>query len=192
MSAESDLAALRTFLSEFDPYLKSDVVFWPLSGQSLVGKQLPALTIGGLLLVRRTLGAWRDQLPPTQLAEAERLESQAEALFSRWPVNIEKKALKEIGSRLNVWAAAIDECGDQPSSCAENYPATVNSRVYLALLFHHIAKLAEADKHRQRLSALDARWRNLLIPGDFIWEAALATALPRDEFWFLYGRPKTK
>jgi hypothetical protein len=192
MSPEADLTALRTFLSEFDQFLKSDVIFWPLSGQSLVNQQLPALTIGGLLLVRRTLEARRDGLAPAQVTEAERLESQAEALFSRWPVNIEKKALKEISSRLNVWAAALDECGEHPASCAENYPSAVNHRVYLALLFPLVAKLPEADKGRSRLSTLDIRLRNLLVPGDFIWDAALAPAFPRENFWFLYGRPRLK
>lgn len=192
MSPEADLETLRTFLSEFDPYLKSDVIFWPISGRSLTGKRTPALTLGGLLLVRRTLSGTRSQFSPEQSTEYNQLEAQANALFSRWPVNIEKKALQEISSRLNVWAAALDECGEHPAACAQNYSSVVNSRVYLALLFPSVAKLPEAGKSRNRLSTLDIRLHNLIIPGDFIWEAALAPAFPRDEFWFLYGRPRVK
>jgi hypothetical protein len=191
MSLDADLATLRAFLGEFDPYLKSDVIFWPMGGQ-VFGQQMPALTLGGLLFVRRALSARRDQLVSAQAGEFERLDRQAEAFFSRWPVNIEKKALKEISSRLNVWAAALDECNESPAACVENYHTTVNNRVYLALLMPLVARLGEADKFRARLAALDSQLRNMLIPGNFIWEAALAPAFLREEFWFLYGRPQKK
>ncbi len=188
MSSDFDLSVLRSFLSEFDAYLKSEVIFWPMGGS----KQMPALTLGGLLLVRRKLAARRAALTPDQSAEFDGLDGQAETLFSRWPVNIEKKALREISSRLNVWAAALDECDENPLACAEAYHSSVNARVYLALLFPLVARLPEADSHRRRLATLDARLRSLLIPGDFIWEAALAPAFPRAEFWFLYGQPRKK
>lgn len=193
MPLDSDLATLRAFLAEIDPYLKSDVIFWPMGGQVL-GQQMPALTLGGLLFLRRTLSARRNQLAPTQTIEFDQLERQAEAFFGRWPVNIEKKALKEISSRLNVWAAALDECNENPAACVESYHTTVNNRAYLALLMPLVARpgVAEADKFRTRLSALDVRLRSLIIPGNFIWEAVLAPAFPRKEFWFLYGQPKKK
>ena len=189
MSTNADLAALRAFLADFELYLKSEVVFWPMGGQ-VFGQQLPALTLGGLLLVRRTLAARRTQLTPSQGTEFDQLNPQADAFLDRWPVNIEKKALKEISSRLNVWAAALDECDDNPAACVESYPSTVNNRVYLALLMPLVAKAAEAEKFRSRLSMLDTRLRNILIGGDFIWEVALASNFSREEFWFLYGQPR--
>ena len=191
MSLDSDLATLRAFLAEIELYLKSDVIYWPMGGQ-VFGQQMPALTLGGLLFVRRTLSARRNQLVPTQTIEFDQLDQQAEAFFGRWPANIEKKALKEISSRLNVWAAALDECNESPAACIENYHTTVNSRVYLALLMPLVARLGEADKFRARLAVLDSQLRNMLIPGNFIWDAALAPAFSREEFWFLYGQPRRK
>lgn len=191
MSINADLATLRAFLAEIELYLKSDVIYWPMGGQ-VFGQQMPALTLGGLLFLRHTLSARRDQLAPAQAGEFDQLDRQAEAFFSRWPVNIEKKALKEISSRLNVWAAALDECHESPAACVENYHTTVNSRAYLALLMPLVARLGEADKFRARLAVLDSQLRNILIPGNFIWDAALAPAFPREEFWFLYGQPKKK
>ncbi len=95
MSIASDLATLRAFLAEIELYLKSDVIYWPMGGQ-VFGQQMPALTLGGLLFVRRVLSARRNQLAPTQTIEFDQLDQQAEAFFSRWPVNIEKKALRHL------------------------------------------------------------------------------------------------
>jgi hypothetical protein len=184
VSVDSDLSTLHAFLKDFEQYLKSDVVFWT------VGSDMPALTIGGLLFIRRTLSARRTQLSPAQSVEFDQLESQADALFQRWPVNIEKKVVREISSRLNVWASAIEEGIDHPTSFADNYAHSVNHRVYLSLLLPLVAALPEADPHRRRLSVLDARLRNVLIAGDFVWDAPLTAAFPAAEFWFLYGRPQ--
>ncbi len=184
MSVDSDLSTLHAFLKDFEQYLKSDVVFWT------VGSDMPALTIGGLLFLRRTLSTRRTQLSPAQSVEFDRLESQADALFQPWPVNIERKVVREISSRLNVWASAIEEGIDHPTSFADNYAHSVNNRVYLSLLLPLVATLPEADPHRRRLSVLDARLRNVLIAGDFVWDGALTAAFPAAEFWFLYRRPK--
>lgn len=184
MSSDADLAALRAFLADFEQYLKSDTVFWTVSND------LPALTIGGLLFVRRSLSARRGQFSAVQAAAFNQLESQAEALFNQWPANIEKKALREISSRLNVWASAIEEGLDHPRAFAENYPHAVNTRVYLGLLLPLVSELAEGGAHRRRLSALDTKLRGVIIAGDFIWDSALAAAFPAGEFWFLHGHPK--
>ena len=184
VSVDSDLSTLRAFLKDFEQYLKSDIAFWT------VGSDISALTIGGLLFLRRTLSTRRTQLSPAQSAEFDQLESQADVLFQRWPVNIEKKVVREISSRLNVWASAIEEGIDHPALFADNYPHSINNRVYLSLLLPLVANLSEADPHRRRWSILDARLRGILAVGDFIWDAALAPAFPADEFWFLYGRPR--
>ncbi|MBI5079708.1 MAG: hypothetical protein HZB17_00170 [Chloroflexi bacterium] len=177
MSLENDIVTLEAFLSEFDPYLKSDVVFWN------VGKaNAPALTLGGILFLRRTLSARRTQLDPKQSKNFDRLDLLVNDLLNRWMANVEKKTLSEISSRLNVWDAAFDDLAD-------HYPQAVYSRVYLALLMPLVARLAEAERFRQRLSGLDSRLRGMFTTGNFIWDAAIAPAFPRELFWYLYGKP---
>jgi len=188
MPADSDLVTLGAFLADFDAYLKSDVVFWPMGGKA----HMPALTLGGLLFVRRRLSARQARLDPARLTEYTALDREADSSFARWPVNIEKKAVKEISSRLNVWASALDECTDSPAACAENYSASVTNRVYLAMLLPMVEKVAAAEAHRSRLALLDQRLRNLIISGEFVWDAELVPAFPQQEFWFLYGRPQAK
>jgi hypothetical protein len=177
MSLDSDLNTLGAYLADFETYLKSETVFWN------VGANLPALTPGAMIFLRHTLAARRDRMVPAQQARFAQLESLAESLFSRWPVNIEKKALREISQRLNVWANALEEPG-------ANYGQSVQNRVYLALLLPRVERQEAAGRYRTQLAALDSRLRSRFQPGDFTWEADLAPAFPRDAFWFLYGKPK--
>ncbi len=179
MPISSELTAFRAFVPEFEAYLKAQTLFYN------VGGNLPALSIGSLLHLRRALAARRDELSQAQLEEYDRLESQVSLLLNRWASNVEKKALKEISSRLNVWANALSELGD-------NYASAVHQRVYLALLMPLAARDPEADKFRQRLTTLDALLRNKITTGEFVWEPALAEAYPRSEFWYLYGKPLNK
>lgn len=184
MPLDSDLSTLRAFLADFEQYLKSDVIFWT------VGSDMPALTLGGLLFVRRALTAQRAAISPQQSIEFDRLDLEAETLFSRWPVNIEKKALREISSRLNVWASAIEEAADHPHLFADNYSHAINTRVYIGLLLPLVSRVPEADRYRNRLSMLDTRLRATIAASGFILDAALALSFPPGEFWFLYGKPK--
>ncbi len=192
MPPASDLAVLGTFLADFDPYLKSPVVFWPISGRLAGGGEPPALTLGGLQLIRRRLAARQSQLSPADLTAYAQLDSQAETWLNRWPANIAHKASREISSRLNVWASALDEASESPSAFAENYKSAVSNRVYLALLAPLAGDAPDAARALAKLSALDGRLRRLITPGGFVWEADLASAFDRDEFWFLYGKPQLK
>lgn len=189
---EFDLGVLKSFVGELDPFLKSDVVFWKIGGRAVAGRQMPMLSLGGLQLTRRILAAGRSRLTPAQLTDYAQLDRQAEEFLAHWPANVEKKALSEIRSRLNIWASALDECGDNPAACAENYHTNVNSRVYVALLWPLVQSSPATAKHRQRLSTLDSRLRGIFISGGLVWDPALASQFPREEFWFLYGRPRVK
>lgn len=190
MSAEYDLAALRAFLEEFEPYLKSDVLFWPIRARGVEGRQLPTLTIGGMLITRHKLAARRSQLSPADLTDYSQLNQQVDAALSRSPVAIEKRAESEFRSRLNLWASALEECGDNPAICADNFPASVTGRTILHLLLPYIGTSPAAEQMRQRLLMLDSVLRGLFVSGDFVWEANLANGFPRETYWYLYGRPR--
>jgi hypothetical protein len=176
VSLDSDLNTLQAFLADFDPYLKSETIFWS------VGANSPALTVGGLLLIRRTLQARRSQMSAAQSAAFDALDTQADTIFGRWPVNIEKKTAKEINARLNAWVNTLEELG-------EGYAQAVTPRVQISLMLPLVARLPEAATFQNWLAAYDTRLRAKLAPSGFIWEAVLQDSFPQSEFWFLYGKP---
>jgi hypothetical protein len=177
MSVTSDLNIYRIFADEFDAYLKSDTVFYN------VGNNQTALTIGGLLHLRRALEARSPELSPDQQRDYENIDAKVDGLFTRWASNIERKAFKEVSFRLNVWRSALEELG-------EGYNSSVLQRLYLALLLPIVARVPDGDKYRQRLATLDTLLRAKVIPSEFILDPALTSAFPPDEFWFLYRKPR--
>jgi hypothetical protein len=177
MSLVSDLAAYRAFASEFEAYLKSETMFYN------VGGSLPALTIGGLLYLRRVLAVRHHELSPTERNEYEKADDQISQVLNRWASNVERKALKEISSRLNIWRSALEDLGD-------DYVGSVHQRVYLELLMSLVSRLPESEKYRQRLATLDTLLRNKILPAEFILDPAISSAFPPHEFWFLYRKPR--
>jgi hypothetical protein len=167
MSAvERDLAFVRASLADLESFLRSDEIFWPLGGD------LPRLTIGGLLLAERRLGA--GPLFGAEQAEWSRLEAGLAASRAAWPAAWEGKSAKESVSRLRLWKNFLDDYADSPADHRSEFRHAVEWRAMLALL--------GAD-----LTVLDEMLWDVFVPGGFLWEPGLMPAFPEDEFWFLYG-----
>lgn len=182
-SFEQDAAYLKAAADELEPFLLSDEIHWPLSPAP--GGGLSRLSLGSLLLGRARLCAVNDP----RLAA---LEAPIEAVRAEWRTHWERKAQRESGERLNLWANFLSDLQDRPDRTAGEYPQEVRNRVMLDLL------LAEANLHRPaeaaRLDALDGLLRQLSQPGPFVWPAELEAGFPESRFWYLYRRfaPKSK
>lgn len=61
----------------------------------------------------------------------------------------------------------------------------MRNRVIAGLLVH-VTQTVPPEQAR-RLESLDHSLRGLFLPGEFVWEAALAAVYPQRDFWFLYG-----
>jgi len=184
-----DIDVLAAMLDEFEDFVRSDVVFWPLAGSTRLIAPFPKLTVGGLLFYHFRLAALQEGLAVEAVQTALPLLATADAALRNWRANLERKALAEIGARLNSWAWFLDDCDDRPASCDRNYPGEAQARVYAQLLLDLLTENAQAAPSQTRLRSLDSRLRGRFVPGKFIWEDDLRLAFPKDKFWFLYGRP---
>lgn len=180
-----DLAALRAMLSEFEPFVMSDEVFWELSDRGPALNRYPKLTLGGLLLLVQRL-----QHPAAPPTAAPVLAEQA-ALFDRWRSNIQRKAQRELANRLNAWQWFLTDCADQPRPCHDYYPTEVYARTYITFLLNLLTPLdtPEITRLREQVALADGQLRRYFRAGPFIWEPPLAPAFDSQTFWYLYGRP---
>lgn len=169
---EEDLRYVETGIQELKDYLLSDVLFWPLTAP------LPRLTIGGLLLAQKRLQAQGAGL---------HLNTQLDAVRNKWRVAWEEKAVREISARFNLWKNYLDDYRTEPQTRAESYAHEIRWRVLLVLLF---AELPSVPVEAEGLSVLDTVLQGKFVSGKFIWDAAIKSGFPQDEFWFLYGIPK--
>ncbi|MGQ0601110.1 MAG: hypothetical protein ACT4QE_05365 [Anaerolineales bacterium] len=168
MNSNNDLITLKQMTDELEEYLLSEVEFWPLSGSS----DFPKLSLGTYLLARQRLTT----APVT--AELTALREKGAAILEQWRSNAEKKAEKELHTRVRLWQNFVDEGRGR-------YATEVAQRTMAGLLLGAFPRLSQTPDG-QRLAALDARVRGKYPADPFVWDADLQSAFPASEFWFLY------
>jgi len=176
-SAEKDRAYLEAGIPEFQDYLLSDELFWPITAR---GYDLPRLTIGGLLLAMARLQA--------RGVKIESLSAQLEAVRSKWRVAWETKAGRGVQTRMRLWGNYLADYRQNPEGFADAYPHEVRNRVMLHLL---LAEIPTPPNEQKELPQLDSLIRINLMAGDFIWEADLQPGFPPEVYWYLYGNLKS-
>jgi hypothetical protein len=186
-SAEYDLGYLRAGMSALEDYLLSNDLYWPIGAGSPSGTPpYPRLTLGGLLLAQKRAHA--RNLTPEQRDELARLDEQMDDVRDRWQVAWERKAGRSFQARLRLWNNFLEDYRESPSANIDRYRYEVERRVMLHLLMAEAEEVHEADM--QLLKVLDEVVRSVLVPGEFIWDAALENGFPRESYWYLYGQLK--
>jgi hypothetical protein len=188
-SIEQNLSLLEMMVDEFDSFILSAQVFWPISQHGIRGASLPRMTLGGLQLLLDELAAQYPQMDSKQARQYDRLIHKVENLRGRWQSAIEKKALRELQARLNLWGAYLNDLEDQPE-WIENYLREVRNRVMIHHLIDILKHSPELEAELQMVSNLDHRLRDFVIPGKFIWEDSLQPVYPQEKFPYLYLRPR--
>lgn len=182
-----DLAIMREMAAEMEAYIKSEVMFWPMSHSDM-----PKLTLGGFWLRRHRLTALQALLSAGQQRELGEALRQYETAVSDWIVRTEQRAHAELAARLRLWGEYLRDVFGGKATDVAAYPAQVETRAIIAALVNQLQQapyrlddsllptLAQQDK------ALRARWQN----GPFVWPDEWQRAYPTKDYWWLYGRPK--
>lgn len=178
----SDLIFLREAAIDLREYILSPDLYWPVRTISDEVK-LPQLTIGNILFSQARLGA--AVLDSTQYAESVSISQQIDQVRSEWLANWRIKAGYEFGSRLRLWAQALQELRSDRQKRAHHYSNEVRLRAILTLLQGDgQAEIAPQDV--EQLQSIDQVLRGITDPANFVWEAEFAKVFPSDKFWFLY------
>lgn len=182
-----DLVVLEAMAAGMDEYLRSDVLFWPLRGSDL-----PRLTLGGYLMRQHRLLELRDLL---SMAEQERLvaaikryhEAQEEKI-----VRLEAKAHEELQARLRQWQEYLNEVKN--GSSAAYYPSAVDTRAMIKAITNQLrtSPYQLDEEVPAKVALLDRELSRVWEPGDFVWPFDWQPAYPREEYWWLYGRPRER
>jgi hypothetical protein len=188
LAPDDNLTFLQVMLEEFEAYLLSDELYWPLDSSSLKRPSPPRLTPGRLALTLDELDAQGEEMTPAQRAECRKLNLQAESILRKWSAALGRKAAREMHSRLNLWKAYIHDLVEDAER-ADNYTYEVQQRVIFERITAWAEHEPEAEQNIQAIHSVDATLRSLFKPGDFIWDARLRSCYPQERYWFLYGVP---
>jgi hypothetical protein len=173
---DQDFAYFQAGAAELKDYLLSDELYWQLSVRDV---SIPRLSLGLLLLARKRLEAQARSFPGL-----ESLDTQVEAVRTKWRSVWERKATREIYNRINLWRNYLADCRDGSSANVEAYSHEVRMRIILELLLAEIPDLSVPES----LIMLDDTLRKCWLPGEFLWEREIAFSFPEKQYWFLYGR----
>jgi hypothetical protein len=184
MNPAEDLSVLKQMASELKDYLLAEPVFWQMQGPS----RYPKLSLGMLLLTLARLEGADAHLHQEQRAGRYAAARQVDAVLSSWQVAAEKKAARELHTRVNLWQRFWEDCADNPRTCAEQYPHDVAQRVIAGLLLHKFPRLVDLPE-AATLDELDRLARGRLSGDSFVWGAQVQPGFPEAEHWYLYRAP---
>jgi hypothetical protein len=178
LDGNTELIIVQHMLRDLEEYLKSDVLYWHVAEPNPLGGHMPQLTIGALLeaLVRAEAGG-ADQ---AALAAA---RSQLDRLRAVHAARYVSKALHELHGRLAAWKANLDDEGRKSKSFYAQ-DARVRAKIFLLENALGADVPAELQKHREQI---DLELHEVFVPGEFVWDARLQAAFPKDRCWWLYG-----
>lgn len=188
---ETNLQYLEAMTDELEPYILGSELFWPLSRDRQPHQPpLPRMTIGNLLTTLGQLEASREKLSPAQSAKYQKLSAIWQHTRQKWPVGLERKAMVEMRSRLNLWRAYLTEL-EQQGNRAGVYPHEVRNRLKFQLLADLVGEREAAESYVQAMQPLDAQLRSIFSPGRFQWHSDLKKIYPKEMYWYLYGEPRS-
>ena len=178
LDGSTELTIAQCMLRDLEEYLKSDVLYWHVAEPNPLGSQMPQLTIGALLeaQVRAEAGGADATARTAARSQHDRIRAAHPALY----VN---KAIHELHSRLGAWEANLaDDSRKTKGFYVQD--ARVRAKIYLLENALGADTPAELQKYREQL---DLELYEVFVPGEFIWDARLQAAFPKEPCWWLYG-----
>ncbi len=184
-----DVHTLLAMVTEMEPYLNSDVLFWHMAAAGM-----PMLTLGGYLMRQHRLLSLYDSLTKAQQAEVDEAVAQFNKALEEKTVRFEQKAHRELDARLRQWEEYLKDLERGQANSKSNYNTAVEARAMIAALTDYLQMAPYQLDRRvlQRTLALDGRLRSRWVADDFVWPEDWQQAYPRSEYWWLYGNPREK
>jgi hypothetical protein len=184
-SASKDLRFLTAGVEILENYLLSNQLNWPVGIRAPHGEPpFPQFNLGNLELALTRLQPFK--LTDAQQTRLDKLNVQINAIRERWRSTWGQKAGAEFHARLNLWRNFLMDYQESSESNFDRYAQEVTQRVQLQLLMKDAEGIPIEES--QLLDSLDILLRSAFQPGNFIWEADLASGFPPQVYWYLYGK----
>jgi hypothetical protein len=89
---------------------------------------------------------------------------------------------------LELWRNFLSDYQASPENNADRYPVEIRHRAILQLLAEDADNTYEMDM----LPGLDSKLKGSFLLGEFAWEKQVAVGFDREEYWFLFGKVKSR
>jgi hypothetical protein len=183
LDGSTELIIVQHMLRDLEEYLKSDVLYWHVAEPNPLGSHMPQLTIGALWEAHTRAAAAQDELTRDQREELAGACAEHDRIRAAHPALYVGKAIHELHSRLGAWESNLEDEGRKTRAIYAQ-DARVRAKIYLLENALGADTPDELQKQRERL---DLELYEVFVPGEFVWDARLRPAFPKDPCWWLYG-----
>lgn len=188
-----DIKEAEAMVERLANYVQGSELYVQVGGGGFFGGWgMPSLTLGALLMRIRRLQALRMQLDTKQRDQLQSIISRQEAVKKEWRRHYEQKLLREANSRLDSMQHFFQEMRENPRDSSGNYKIEVSRRTIVQELLYEIADLSlQSEELDQKTKRSDSAFASTLpTEAGFQWAAVLEPVYPRQEFWWLYRKPR--
>jgi hypothetical protein len=186
-SVSYDFGYLTEGIEQFESFLLSKNLFWPISSAPPYGEPAyPRLTIGGFLLSNNRLRARDLDLSQDKILHS--LQMKIDNFRKRWRSAWENKAHSELKSRFRQWDQYVNELQINPEENIPYYRSEVRVRVLIELLLPEIG--STENYYWDQLTGLDSLLKSIFTAGTFVWDEEISSGFDEDQYWYLWGFPE--
>ncbi len=185
---ETTLVVAQAMAEELADYLMADSLYRQMMIKTPEGTKQPKMTIGALLENLETLQWQRDSLTVQQRAVldaiAQRVDIDRNAFNDPWRALLRR----ELKALMDSWKWYLDDAA-RDESARENYPNEARIRTRIDLVNRALADDSQTAVERTDLGGLDARLKGMMRPGGYVGPAGEQAHYPKNQAWWLYGKP---
>ena len=184
----TDLLIVEAMADELEAYIVANELYRTLSLRTAEGTQTLQMTGADLLTRLYRLQGERHLLLPADQARLDAIQNRVDNTIYSLRTRFLERLQREIKARLDSLKWFLDDCLADRQRCRVEFPFEMRNRQRIEEALKMMSyQLPEAQQ--SFLRQIDARIRQVALPGEFLWDERWKAIFPPHPYWYLYVRP---
>lgn len=184
----TDLVIVEAMADELETYIVANELYRTLSLRTAEGNQTLQMTGADLLTRLYRLQGERNLLSAADQARLDTVQTHVDNTIYSLRNRFQERLQREIKARLDSLKWFLDDCLADRQRCRVEFPFEMRNRQRIEEALKMMSyQLPEAQQNFLR--QIDARIRQVALPGEFLWDERWKAIFPPQPYWYLYVRP---
>lgn len=184
----TDLVIVEAMADELETYIVANELYRTLSLRTAEGNQTLQMTGADLLTRLYRLQGERTLLSAPDQARLDAVQTRVDDTIYSLRNRFQERLQREIKARLDSLKWFLDDCLADRQRCRVEFPFEMRNRQRIEEALKMMSyQLPEAQQ--SFLRQIDARIRQVALPGEFLWDERWKAIFPPQPYWYLYVRP---
>lgn len=184
----TDLVIVEAMAEELEAYIVANELYRTLSLRTAEGNQTIQMTGADLLTRLYRLQGERNRLSAPDQVRLDTVQTSVDNTIYSLRNRFQERLQREIKARLDSLNWFLDDCQADRQRCRVEFPFEMRNRQRIEEALKMMSyQLPEAQQ--SFLRQIDARIRQVALPGEFLWDERWKAIFPPQPYWYLYVRP---